>query len=393
MSVSILEQERTALKKISRFIHDHPETGFQEFQAVATLQKYLKGQGFSIREKTGGVDTAFMGYYASTNADESTPLFGFIGEYDALAGLGHGCGHNLIAVSALAALLAAREILEKSGVPFRICYLGTPAEETLGGKVKMAAGGAFEGVSASLEAHPLHKTITDPGALSVVRCKVIFHGKAAHAAICPEKGINALDAVCDFVCKVRDWRPQLGERERVHGIITKGGDAPNIIPDHTEAFYYVRAANERDIAPLKKHLIELAEASAKAAGCTCEIQWVSAYKGMVFNKALNEALLPVWKDLTGEELVMGNGTEGRGSSDTGDVSYLMPCAQYYFGVTGGNFCALHTAEFRDAAGTDIAFEQTLKIGMAMAEVCAKYFTDSAFRSKVHSDWKQELKRT
>lgn len=386
----ILERERGSLRKISDFIHEHPELGFEEFQACALLKKYLTEQGFVIRDNPGGVETAVIGYYASPNADDSVPLFGFIGEYDALTGLGHGCGHNLIAVSALAAVLAARELLTESGVPFRICYLGTPAEEILGGKIRMAAGGAFDGISAAVEAHPWYRTLPDPGWLSVARCRIAFHGKASHAAMAPEEGRNALDAVCEFVCRIRDWQKDLGKRERVHGIITRGGEAPNIIPDYTEAFYYVRASNERAIAGLKKRLAELAELSAGNAGCTCEIKWISAYKGMVFNTSLNAAFRSVWKELTGEEIPMTDGTQGCGSSDTGDISHLMPCAQYHFGVTGGEFKPLHSPEFRDAAFTDEAFEQSLMVGTAMAEVAVRYFREPDFRRAVHEDWKKQL---
>lgn len=386
----ILERERCSLRKISDFIHEHPELGFEEFQACALLKKYLAEQGFSIRENPGGVETSLIGSYASPDADGSVPLFGFIGEYDALRGMGHGCGHNLIAVSALAAVLSARELLTKSGVPFRICYLGTPAEEILGGKIRMAAGGAFDGISASLEAHPLYRTLPDPGWLSVARCTIAFHGKASHAAMAPEQGCNALDAVCEFVCRIRDWQKDLGKRERVHGIITQGGVAPNIIPDYTEAFYYVRAANEQSIALLKKHLAELAEQAAGKVGCTSEVKWISAYKGMVFNTPLNAEFRSVWQKLTGEEIPMTDGTQGNASSDTGDVSHLMPCAQYHFGITGGVFKPLHSPEFRDAAFTDEAFEQALRAGTAMAEVAVRYFREPEFRRAVHEDWKKQL---
>ena len=387
-----IRKEYDAIHRISSFIHENPELGYKEFKAAAALKDFLKERGFSIRENLGGVETAFLAEAGSPGAGPDIPLFGFLGEYDALAGLGHACGHNLIATVALAALLETRARLEKAGVPFRLCYIGTPAEETLGGKVKMIEGGAFDGVAASIEGHPFHKTIPDPGCLSVSRCTIAFHGKASHAAIAPEKGINALDAICEFICAIRRWRPQLGERERVHGIITKGGDAPNIIPEYTEAFYYVRAASEPAIRPLKRRLEELAQEAAALTGCRAEVKWVSAYKGMVFNAPLNEEFILAWKKRYGTDLPHTDGTEGKGSSDTGDVSYIMPCAQYYFGVTNGEFKALHTAEFREAAGSDPAFQSTMETAAAMSDVAFRYCSDAAFRESVHRAWREELAR-
>ena len=387
-----IRKEYAAIRAVSDFIHQNPELGYKEFKAATMLKKFLSERGFSIRENLGGVETAFLAESDSADADESVPLFGFIGEYDALAGLGHACGHNLIATVALAGLLETRARLDAAKIPYRLCYIGTPAEETLGGKVRMIEGHAFDGIAASIEGHPFHKTTPDPGCLSVSRCTVAFHGKASHAAIAPEKGINALDAICEFVCAIRRWRPELDERERVHGIITKGGDAPNIIPDYTEAFYYVRAANERAITPLKKHLEELAQQAAESTGCRAEVKWVSAYKGMVFNAPLNEEFIRAWKIRYGEDLPHTDGTEGRGSSDTGDVSCIMPCAQYYFGVTGGEAKALHTVEFREAAASDAAFESTMETAAAMSDVAFRYFADAAFRASVHEAWKNESAR-
>jgi len=388
-----IQREFAAIHQISNFIHRNPELGFKEFKASAALKKFLSDRGFSIRENLGGVETAFLAECDSPGAGPEVPLFGFLAEYDALAGLGHACGHNLIAAAALGALLETRARLERDGIPYRLCCIGTPAEETLGGKVKMIEGGAFDGVAASLEAHPFHKTTPDPGCLSVARCTISFYGKASHAAIAPEKGINALDAVCEFVCAIRRWRPLLGERERVHGIVTKGGDAPNIIPEYAEAFYYVRAGSEQAINPLKRHLEELARQAAAETGCRAEVKWVSAYKGMVFNAPLNEEFIRAWKNRYDEELPHTDGTEGKGSSDTGDVSYLMPCAQYYFGVTGGEAKALHTAEFRETAGSDPAFRSTMETAAAMADVACRYCADSAFRRAVHEAWKSELAKS
>ena len=388
-----IQKESAAIRQISDFIYHNPELGYQEFKAAAALKKFLSERGFSIRENLGGVETAFMGECSSPDADKTIPLFGFLGEYDALPGLGHACGHNLIASVALAALLETRARLDQAGIPYRLCYIGTPAEETLGGKIKMIEGGAFEGVSACIEGHPFYKTIPDPGCLSVSRCTISFYGKASHAAIAPEKGINALDAMCEFICSIRRWLPQLGERERVHGIITKGGDAPNIIPEYTEAFYYVRAPEEQAIIPLKQHLEELAQKAAAEIGCRAEVKWISSYKNMVFNTPLNEEFIRAWKKRYDEDLPHTDGTQGKASSDTGNVSYILPCAQYHFGITNGEHQALHTVEFRETAGSEQAFQSTMKTAAAMADVAFRYFVDAEFRTAIHAAWQEKLKRS
>ena len=390
----VLNTEKESLRALCNEIYSHPELALEEFHACAVLKDYLRKQGFTVQDNAGDLETAFVGFCSSEGASESVPLLGFIAEYDALPGMGHGCGHNLIAVSAVAASLAARQILEEKKIPYRLCCIGTPAEEGKGGKILMLQKGVFDGVSAILEAHPGHKTTPDVGELSVQRCTVKFHGKAAHAAICPEKGLNALEAACDFVCALKEWKKTLGKRERVHGILTKGGEVPNIIPAYAEAFYYLRAPNEKYLLPMQERFTQIAEEAAAGNGCSCELVWgTNSYKGMVFNPALNAELPAIWKELTDEEIAMTTGTEGKASSDTGNVSYLVPCAQYHFGVTGGKVVPLHTPEFCAEAGTEYAFEQSLKIGQAMALVAEKYFKDPSFRLQVRKDFEEELARS
>ena len=390
----VLNREKESLRALCNEIYSHPELALEEFHACAVLKDYLRKQGFTVQDNAGDLETAFVGFCSSEGASENVPLLGFIAEYDALPGMGHGCGHNLIATSAVAASLAAREILEEKKIPYRLCCIGTPAEEGKGGKILMLQKGVFDGVSAILEAHPGHKTTPDVGELSVQRCTVKFHGKAAHAAICPEKGLNALEAACDFVCALKEWKKNLGKRERIHGILTKGGEVPNIIPAYAEAFYYLRAPNEKYLLPMQERFTQIAEEAAAGNGCRCELVWgTNSYKGMVFNHALNAELPGIWKDLTAEEIAMTTGTEGKASSDTGNVSYLVPCAQYHFGVTGGKVVPLHTPEFCAEAGTEYAFEQSLKIGQAMALVAEKYFKDPSFRLQVRKDFEEELARS
>ncbi len=382
--LSIAGEAASAVREVSDFIHSHPETGYREFLAAEKLKNLLKSWGFRVEENLCGLETAFKAC-AGTASGSSVPAFCFMAEYDALAGLGHGCGHNLIAAAALFGAYAAKRMIEEDGIPARICCLGTPAEEGLGGKVKLVEGGAFRDLSAGVIAHPLDHTTPDFGCLSVARAYIDFYGRASHAAFAPEKGINALDALTAFYNGILEWKKTITERQRVHGIFTKGGDAANIIPDHAQAFFYVRAGNETEIMPMKRKLEALAAAAAAETGCRCAVNWVSAYKSMVFNKSLNDEYIRAWSD-SGVTLRETDGTEGRGSTDTGDVSHVIPCAHYYFGITNGVAMPLHTAEFREAAGTDAAFEAAMKTGSILARICLRYFTDRTFRETVHRDF-------
>ena len=382
--IAIAEETAAVLHGVSEFIHSHPEPGFEEFKAAERIKTFLEEHGFEVEDNAGGLPTALKAFRRSRNA-ENAPVFCFMGEYDALAVMGHGCGHNLIAVSALTAAYVAAEYAQRNGIDANICFAGTPAEEGGGGKVKMVEAGAFDGIDAALIAHPFDRTTPDLGGLSVARAYITFRGRASHAAFAPEEGINALDTMVEFYNGILEWKKHITDRERVHGIITKGGDAANIIPDHTEAFFYVRAPGEPEIQLLKTKLEELAKNVAGKTGCTYDVNWVSAYKGLIFNKPFNDEYIAAWGEL-GEKLVLTDGTEGRGSTDTGDVSQIMPCAHFYFGITDGKSVPLHTIDFREAAATDGAFRQALLTGAVMARIAIRYFADSAFCESVHKNY-------
>ena len=212
-SLSFASEAASAVRKVSDFIHDNPELGYQEFQASAKLKELLRSWGFRVEENVCGLETAFKAYWESTD-DKNIPTFCFMGEYDALAGLGHGCGHNLIAAASLFAAYAAKRMIETERIPARICYIGTPAEEGLGGKVKLVAGGAFQDIAAGVIAHPLDHTSPDFGCLSVARAYIDFYGRASHAAFAPEEGINARDALVAFYDGILEWKKTITERQR-----------------------------------------------------------------------------------------------------------------------------------------------------------------------------------
>ncbi len=381
------------IRAVSDYIYRHPEIALQEYKAVEKQCALLKKWDFSIRRRVGGLDTAFCASRttgkapADSKTGKKRPKFCFLSEYDALPGLGHGCGHHLICASALAAARAASELMEEKGMDAEVLLMGTPAEEGKGGKVILVREGGFQGIDACLISHPYDVSSMDDGALSVTHCRVIFHGVASHAAMAPEKGVNALNAMIQFFNGLALWRQCLPENTRVHGIITNGGAAANVIPDCTEALIYVRAPDNETQEKMERHFREIAEGAAFSTGTTVELINESGYRAIRWNRSFNEEYAACWEKM-GETIRHAKGCEGRASTDFGDVSQIMPGANLHFGICAEAGVPLHCVEFREAAGTDFAFSQAMKTGAAMAAICIRYCSDPGFRASVDGDFRQ-----
>jgi len=370
------------LRSISSFIHDNPELGLEERKAASALCDALRGWGFKVERPVAGLETAFRAEWG-----QGSPVFCFMSEYDALPGIGHACGHNLIAVSGLAAAFAAKKLMERRTLKGKIVLIGTPGEEGKGGKVTMVERGAFKGIDAGLISHPYDISSSDDGCLSVSRFLVSYHGVSAHASISPELGVNALDSVITLFNAVGAWRQRLPESSRVHGIVTHGGEAPNVIPDFAEAFFYIRAADNKTHEEMEASFKRMAEAAALASGAKVEVKWISAYKSSVHNSPLNDAYVALGKPL-GLSVKAAPPMSGRGSTDFGDVSQVMPGANLHFGIIeDGHEVPLHSLEFKEAAATPYAFSQAMKAAAAMAAIGVRYLSDEAFKDAVDADFK------
>ena len=256
------------LLAVSHAIHQKPELAFKEYFACETLTNALSEHEMNPEVGIFTLPTAFE---ATLNADSDGPVVAILAEYDALPKIGHSCGHNLIATSALGAALALQKIADQ--LPGKIRLIGTPAEEKGGGKEIMARAGAFEGVDAAMMIHPAGVNIATMPCICVSEVEVIYHGKSSHASAVPHKGINALDGLLLAYQAISNLRQHIRPTERIHGIITRGGDAPNIVPDDTAGEFYVRAANERDLAKLKPRVQACFEAGAKGSGAEVEVKW------------------------------------------------------------------------------------------------------------------------
>jgi len=337
-------------KQNSMFIGQNPELGHEEFKAYDRLTKELEFHGFQIQHRVLDIPTAFLASYKSSKPG---PVIAFLAEYDALPELGHACGHHLICSMSIAAAVGLKSVLEETGGEVRV--YGTPAEETKGAKVPMSEAGLFRDVDAALMAHPYHTYERSGQSLAMDALQFEFCGKAAHAAATPHEGINALDAVLQLFNSVNALRQQSESHVRIHGIITEGGKAANIIPDYAVAQFYVRSANRPHTDKMVKRVMDCAQGAALQTGCTLKTSnYEYSYDELVTNEALSRAFSDnlVSLGIREEEIETG---KDHGSLDLGNVSRQCPAIHPYVKVIDEKHL-LHTKEFRDLAMTDRALE-------------------------------------
>ncbi|MFV0315772.1 MAG: M20 family metallopeptidase [Microthrixaceae bacterium] len=325
------------LLDVSHDLWDHPELAFEEHHAHDRLCTSLEAHGLDTTRSAYGLDTAFV-----ASAGGSGPDVGVICEYDALPGVGHACGHNIIAAAGLGAGIAAATVAEDAGGRVRV--LGTPAEEGGGGKVFMAREGALEGLTAALMVHPADHDLSEMECIAVQQLFVEYEGRASHAAAAPEQGINALDAAVLGYVGVAALRQHIGVNERIHGVFTDGGDKPNIVPSHAAMHWYVRSGNLESLERLGERVLAALEAGALATGATITHRWHDpAYADMVTDGALlamyraNIARLGRDIDPPGAHAVVG-------STDMGNVSHEVPSIHPMIAVAPPGV-AIHTADF------------------------------------------------
>jgi amidohydrolase len=303
---------------LSHRIHANPEVAYEERQAASWTGELLERHGFEITRPVGGLETAFV---ARRRGASVGPVIAFLGEYDALPEVGHGCGHNLMcSSSAGAAIAAVRELGDDFAGEVR--FIGTPAEEAGSGKVTMIEEGVFDDVDVALQIHPSDRTNAEIACLAITDVDVTFHGKLAHASADPWLGKNALDALVLLYTMVAQWRQHLKPRERVHGIIVHGGAAPNIVPDLTSGRWFLRTPIDADLEPMVDRFREMAEAAALATGTTVEVTEAPNRMRTMVN---SQTLLEIWR----RELEAAGWQDGpidlnSGSTDMANVSHEVP---------------------------------------------------------------------
>ncbi len=311
--------QQTRLEELNLWLHDNPETAYEEYQSSARLAQVLEGYGFTVEYPAYGLDTSF-----AARSGQEGPELVICAEYDALPGIGHACGHNIIASAAVGAGLALQPLTEELG--FRLTVLGTPAEEIYGGKVDLINAGAFGDAAAAMMVHPSPRDVVDGPSLAIIQLEVAFHGKEAHASAFPEKGVNALDAFVQSYVNISTLRQHILSTDKIHGIITDGGKAPNIIPALTRSKWYVRSQDFERLEVLRERVRSCFEAAAQATGCRAEIEQMgNGYTELVSNALLTD-LYAANSLALGRPLTRGadiNPSEA-GSTDMGNVSQIVP---------------------------------------------------------------------
>ena len=378
---SAVDAMAAELLSLSHAIHAEPELALQEYKAAERLTAAVEAHELPVQRGAFGLETAYVSQFGST----SGPEIAILSEYDALPGVGHACGHNIIATSGLGAALALAALGAK--LPGRVRYLGTPAEERFGGKEIMARAGAFDGADAAMMMHPSNLDLTTMPCIAISEVEATYYGRAAHAAAMPYRGLNALDAVVTAYQTIAQLRQHIKQSERIHGIVTDGGLAANIVPEKAACRFYVRAADIHELAKLKARVQACFEAGALATGCRLELHWGNTdYLDLKTNwpmagafernaAALGREFFPV------EDIPPGFA----GSTDMGNVSHRVPSIHPMFAVAPAGVI-IHNAEFATWAASEKGDAAVLDGAKAMAQTALDLMGDAALAGRVKSDF-------
>ncbi|MGY2797154.1 amidohydrolase [Ewingella americana] len=360
-------------------LHANPELSFEEVKSAAALIAPLRSAGFSIEEGIGDLPTAFR---ATFDSGRPGPTIALLAEYDALEGLGHACGHNLIGTASVTAALALKACGD--ALTGKLEVIGTPAEEEGGGKIILANLGYFDHVDAAMMFHPRDKTMVTRGGLACVDATFKFYGKAAHAASAPQNGISALDAVIHTFVGINALRQLFTDDVRVHGIITNGGSATNIVPAYAEAKFLMRANTVKGLAIVKQKVFAAAQGAADMSGARLEIE-----EGLTYAERNNNLTLAGYfqqnLEILGVEVVPPPVSGGIGSSDIGNVSQITAAIHPYLRI--GDVLP-HTPEFAEAAGSPAGLQTMLQAAKALAMTAVDLYQDPAMLSAVREEFSQ-----
>ncbi|KAJ3022799.1 UNVERIFIED_CONTAM: hypothetical protein HDU68_008939 [Siphonaria sp. JEL0065] len=386
-----LTTQTSTLRELSLQIHSNPELSGLEHKAHDLLADFLEARGFTVSRKACGLETGFLAEWSGRDVTTETVTIAFLSECDALPGIGHACGHNLIAISGVTAALSLQAFITKNNLNAKIKLFGTPAEETWGGKINFIQHGYFNGVDAALMVHPGNVNVTYAKYLALSGVYVEYHGKSAHAASCPWEGRNALDALIQSYNAMSMLRQQVLPTTRIHGIIKKGGDAANVIPAHTKGEFMIRTEKLADLNELIPKMRSIFESSAVATGTTVSITEDPTFEDVVVNTKLAERF---------EQYARADGckfaskevqtSKSYGSTDMGNVTHVVPGIHPVFDIECTQF-DIHTNEFREGAATDTAHKATLRAAKCLCLTAIDVITDPEFRRQVHKEFEEAEK--
>ena len=377
-------QLKTELIHLSTEIYKHPELGNEEVLASGLHMDLLKKYGFDVTAGYLEIPTAFRAEYRS---GKPGPVIAYMAEYDALPGIGHGCGHNILgAVSSGAGILLSCLVDEIGGA---VVVFGTPAEETNGAKVIMAERGAFHDIAIAMMAHPYSGHVKSGSSLAMVALQFEFRGKTSHAASAPEKGINALDGVINTFNNINALRQQVKSDARIHGIVKEGGKAANIIPDYCVAQFYVRAATKTYLLELTERVKNCARGAALASGTELTISnYELSYDNLVTNQKLSSVYTEI---LAGYGAVIEEPRPENGSLDAGNVSHICPAIHPYFDITERVPVNPHSTDFADCTLTDYAYDQMMITAKSLALTGANIIRDQDLFDAIQFEFEHAVK--
>ena len=365
-----VEAARDEIVDLSHRIHADPEPAFEEVRASASVARALARHGFTVEHPAGSLATAVRATLRGGRGGDG-PRIGILAEYDALPGLGHGCGHNTMAASGVGAAIALASIADE--LPGEIVFLGTPAEEWGSGKQIMIDDGLFDGLDAALLFHPCDRSHVETHPLASEDVEVVYTGLQSHASSDPWRGRNALDALIVLFSSVGLWRQQLRPTARVHGIIREGGTAANIIPDRTAAWFMIRSDDEADSARMRERFRELCAAAALATETTVEVTFSGAARTMRNNRILAERFRA---NMAAYGIEDQGDDPTAGSTDMANVSWVCPTIHPDLAIADEGTPG-HSIRFRDAAITPRADQITLLAATLIAQTAVELFSDPA----------------
>jgi len=375
-----VELQRQQLIQLSLNIHDNPELGFEEEKASTWLTSYLEDSGFHVERGIVGLATAFRATYG-----QGSPRIALLAEYDALPKMGHGCGHNIIATSAVGAAVASKSIIDQSGGS--VVVLGTPGEEVFGGKIDMVKAGAFKEIDVAMIVHPDVRNMVTIQALACSSLEVEFFGQPAHAAAQPYKGVNALEAMILAFTSINSLRQHIKGEARIHGIITDGGEAPNIVPAHSAAVFLIRAPDNEYLDELNGKVLNCFVGASVASGARLEYSWRNKAYAPMKNNATLAGLFSQNLELLGRHVEAFDPSFGFGSTDMGNVSQVVPSIHPTIAIASLEVL-IHTQEFASAAASEAGHEGFVDAAKAMAMTVADILQPGMLdriKQEFHSD--------
>jgi amidohydrolase len=371
------------LFEMNDFIHDNPELGNHEFKAVKLLTDFLAKNGFSIEIGLAGLPTAFKATYSHLDGG---PTIGFLCEYDALEGLGHACGHNLQGPSIIGAAIALVKNLRC--MPAKIIVFGTPAEETTGEKVRMANAGLFDELDLVLSMHAGDRTDIDNKLLALDVLNFNFRGKAAHAAVAPEQGRSALDGVLLTFNAIEYLREHVQDHVRIHGVITNGGKAANIVPEEASAQFYIRANNRPYLDTVLSRIYDIVNGAALSTGTTVEIERIQSFDNIISIETLNKLLLKYASECGATNIMP---REKTGSSDFSSVAYRIPGACLRIAFVPLNTPS-HSRAWVEAGKTQKAYDAIIICAKALAASCYDLIYNPELLKQIKTEFLLEKER-